>query len=85
MRVARTVLPRHRAFNPNKLRAVRTAHGLSRIELAERAGVSPFSLRDFERGISRPSVNTLAALADELNVPLDELVAREARPVTATG
>ena len=62
------------------LRAARAARGLSLRELAERLGVSPSLISQIETGRASPSVNTLYALAAELDVSLDELLFDERRP-----
>ena len=52
-----------------------TAHRLSRqlrvTELARAAGISPSLLSQIEKGRSRPSVSTLFAIAEALQVPVD--------------
>jgi transcriptional regulator with XRE-family HTH domain len=49
------------------LRHHRVVVGLTQEELAERAGVSPRSIGDIERGVSRaPQRNTVALLATAL-------------------
>ena len=52
-----------------------TANRLSRqlrvTELARAAGISPSLLSQIERGRSRPSVSTLFAIAEALQVPVD--------------
>lgn len=58
----------------DRLRAARTERGLSLRALAERLGVSPSLISQVERGLARPSVNTLYAMARELDVSLDELL-----------
>ena len=56
-----------------RLRAARQARALSLRDLAERVGVSASLISQVETGRARPSVNTLYALAAELEVSLDEL------------
>jgi transcriptional regulator with XRE-family HTH domain len=46
-------------------------------ELARMAGVSPSLISQIERGQSRPSVSTLFALADALEVPVDAFFAKD--------
>jgi transcriptional regulator with XRE-family HTH domain len=48
--------------------------------LAEQLGVSPSLISQVERGRARPSVNTLYAMARELDISLDELLFVDARP-----
>jgi transcriptional regulator with XRE-family HTH domain len=57
-----------------RLRAERQAHALSLRDLADRLGVSPSLISQIETGRARPSVNTLYAIATELNVSLDDLL-----------
>jgi transcriptional regulator with XRE-family HTH domain len=63
-----------------RLRAARTARGLSLRELAARLRVSPSLISQIETGRSNPSVSTLYAIADELDVSLDELLFNDRRP-----
>jgi transcriptional regulator with XRE-family HTH domain len=62
-----------------RLRAARTARGLSLRELAGRLAVSPSLISQIETGRSNPSVSTLYAIADELDVSLDELLFNDRR------
>jgi transcriptional regulator with XRE-family HTH domain len=63
-----------------RLRDARAARGLSLRALADRLGVSPSLISQVERGLAKPSVNTLYALASELEISLDELLFVDARP-----
>src|SRR5215212_8734311 len=54
-----------------RLAAHRARRGLKVSELARRVGVSPSLVSQIERGQSRPSVSTLFALAEALEVPVD--------------
>ncbi len=69
----------------DRLRVARSERGLSLRALAERLGVSASLISQVERGLARPSVNTLYAMARELEVSLDELLFIDARrtPVDA--
>ena len=58
----------------DQLRSRRREPGLSLRNLAERLGVSPSLISQIERGQSNPSVSTLYAIVNELDVPLDELL-----------
>jgi transcriptional regulator with XRE-family HTH domain len=58
----------------DRLRAARSGRGLSLRSLADRVGVSPSLISQVERGLARPSVNTLYAMARELDVSFDELL-----------
>ncbi|SDM39596.1 helix-turn-helix domain-containing protein [Allokutzneria albata] len=67
-----------------RLRSARAAAGLGVRELGRRIGVSGSMISQIEKGISRPSVSTLYAIANELGVTLDGLFtpAAPAEPVT---
>lgn len=54
-----------------RLAAHRARRGVRVSELARLVGVSPSLISQIERGQSRPSVNTLFALAEALQVPVD--------------
>ncbi len=55
------------------LKQLRTAHGMTQEELAERSGASVRSISDLERGISRfPRKDTVQLLADALQLSPDE-------------
>ncbi|MFF4776564.1 helix-turn-helix domain-containing protein [Microtetraspora fusca] len=56
-----------------RLKELRKRAGLSLRELARQAGVSPSLVSQIENGKSRPSVSTLYAFAQLLDVPIDEL------------
>jgi transcriptional regulator with XRE-family HTH domain len=58
-----------------RLREARTMQGLGVRELARRIGVTPSMVSQLERGKVMPSVTTLAAIARELELSLDELFA----------
>jgi transcriptional regulator with XRE-family HTH domain len=64
----------------DRLRLARGDRGLSLRALADRLGVSPSLISQVERGLAKPSVNTLYAMARELEVSLDELLFMDARP-----
>src|SRR5829696_4192965 len=54
-----------------RLAAHRARRGMKVSELARQIGVSPSLISQIERGQSRPSVSTLFALAEALEVPVD--------------
>ena len=64
-----------------RLRAERTARGLSLRDLASRLGVSPSLISQVETGRTSPSVSTLYAIANELDVSLDDLLFNDRRPM----
>jgi transcriptional regulator with XRE-family HTH domain len=62
----------------------RTRRGTKVSELARQVGVSPSLISQIERGQSRPSVSTLFAMAEALDVPVDAFFrdrGDDARPV----
>jgi transcriptional regulator with XRE-family HTH domain len=63
-----------------RLRSARSARRLSLRELAGRLGVSPSLISQIETGRANPSVSTLYAIANELDVSLDELLFNDRRP-----
>jgi DNA-binding XRE family transcriptional regulator/quercetin dioxygenase-like cupin family protein len=70
-----------------RIRAARTAGGLSLRELARRVGVSASQLSQIENGKSDPSVSTLYALVGELGLSLDAMLEQgpAASPAPAAG
>ena len=56
------------------IRAERARRGVALRPLASRAGVAATYLGEVERGLKEPSSETLARLADALEVPLAELL-----------
>lgn len=57
------------------LRVYRDLRGLTQTALAERADVNRVTVAELETGRKQGSLATLRALADALNVTLDDLVA----------
>ena len=70
-----------------RLAAYRAERGLRVAELAREIGVTPSLISQIERGQSRPSVSTLFALAQALDVPVDAFFreAAAASPPAAAG
>lgn len=62
-----------------RLTSHRVRRGLRVAELAREVGVTPSLISQIERGQSRPSVSTLFALAQALDVPVDAFF-RDAEP-----
>ncbi|MDQ7910354.1 XRE family transcriptional regulator [Phytohabitans sp. ZYX-F-186] len=54
-----------------RVAAFRTERGIRVSDLARHVGVSPSLVSQIERGLSRPSVSTLFAIAEALEVPVD--------------
>lgn len=57
-----------------KIKELRLEKKVTQKEIAEAIGVSPVSVQRFEYGSVRPSLDTLVALAEYFDVPLDFLM-----------
>lgn len=57
-----------------RITQLREAAGLTKIELARRAGINERTVRNLERGIYEPSLKTARGIADALGVPLHHLL-----------
>jgi transcriptional regulator with XRE-family HTH domain len=55
------------------IRAERKRLGLTQQELADRAGISGICISLYERGVTKPSLNTLRSLARVFGRSLDEM------------
>ena len=56
------------------LKKARTDAGITQAELAKRLGVTPQTVSQYERGIKKPKVETLARFADAMSVSIDSLL-----------
>jgi DNA-binding XRE family transcriptional regulator/quercetin dioxygenase-like cupin family protein len=63
-----------------RLAAHRGRRGMRVAELAREVGVTPSLISQIERGMSRPSVSTLFAIAQALDVPVDAFFREPAGP-----
>ena len=68
---------RPRASFAQRLRAHRTAAGLSRTALARKAKVAPLTVTNLERGVHRPRPGTLRKLSAPLGIEPEELLPRD--------
>ena len=66
-----------------RLAAHRGQRGMRVAELAREVGVTPSLISQIERGMSRPSVSTLFAIAQALDVPVDAFFREPPQPVAA--
>ena len=64
---------RAKGFSPRQLRAARLRAGYSQAQLAIRASLSSASVSAYERGKTTPTAPVLKALAEALQVQVDEL------------
>ncbi|QFZ17593.1 helix-turn-helix domain-containing protein [Saccharothrix syringae] len=71
-------------LTPSRLALARTRRGLTAAELAHKAGTSPASIGDYERGRRRPRPETAARLAAALGFPPGFLAAGDVPEVEAT-
>lgn len=63
-----------------RIKSIRVSKGFTQKQVADAIGVTEVSLQRFEYGSSRPSLDTLIALADYFDVSLDYLVGRSDVP-----
>src|SRR5215831_479771 len=66
-----------------RLAAHRAQRGMRVAELAREVGVTPSLISQIERGMSRPSVSTLFAIAQALDVPVDAFFREPPQPPAA--
>ena len=60
-----------------KIRRLRTAHGITQVELAHRLGVSKQSVSNWESNNIQPSIELLEKIAELFGVTTDYLLGRE--------
>ncbi len=61
----------------NRIRMLREAKGLSQRTVADRIGVTPGSVAQWELGMKNLSLRNLIALADLLGCTTDQILGRE--------
>lgn len=59
-----------------RIKELREAMGLTRVQLADRLGVSVVAVRKWELGMAKPNADKLPALADLLHCTIDALYGR---------
>lgn len=57
-----------------KIRAARTAQGLTQDELGGRCGIAGANIRKYELGKANPKYKTLIRIADALKIPVTDIV-----------
>lgn len=62
---------------PQRLRSIRIARGKKQREVAEYLGMKTRSYQFYEGGEREPPIDKLIAIADYLDVTIDELVGRD--------
>ena len=68
-----------------KIKDCREMAGLTRVQLADRMGVSKVAVRKWEVGLAKPSADKLPALAGLLGCTIDELFGRGGESGTTRG
>ena len=68
-----------------RIRSAREARGVSLREFAREIGVSPSLISQIERGRVRPSVGTLYAISNELELTFDDLFSSSEQPDVLAG
>ena len=73
------------AFHPDRLKALRTEHGWSQAELAERTDSDARQVSRYENGKVAPGLEAVIRIAETFNVSVDYLVIETAprRPLHA--
>lgn len=61
---------------PSRLRMLREREGKSRLVLSQLCGLPDSSIRRYERGEAKPTMDSLVAIADHFCVSIDYLVGR---------
>lgn len=59
-----------------RIKEIREAAGLTRIQVADRLGVTVVAVRKWETGLAMPNADKLPALADLLGCTIDALYGR---------
>lgn len=62
---------------PARLNAVRKSRHLTALAMADYLGVTIRTYRNYESGVSQPSLETLVRIANKLNVSVDYLLGRD--------
>ena len=57
-----------------KLKEIRTAHNLSQTQLAEKIGVKPHTVSQWESGARTPDILTVNNIAKVLDCSIDDLI-----------
>jgi len=63
-------------YSPARLRAIRVETGLTRPALAQRCGLSPGTIKDYESGRHVPGANALGRLATAMGCSVGDFYTR---------
>ncbi|MFF3912676.1 helix-turn-helix domain-containing protein [Streptomyces sp. NPDC001852] len=74
-----------RHFSGQLLRESRKAAGVSIEQLAISIGRSAYSVQEYQRGRVTPPIDVLAAMAEALGRPIEDLLIEDASSVIAAG
>ena len=66
----------------HRLPRLRELRDLNQVELADRAGMMPGAISQFESGTRAPSFESIVKLADALDISADYLMGRDCEPVS---
>lgn len=61
---------------PKRLQRLREREGKSRVVLSQLCGLPDSSIRRYERGEAKPTLDSLVAIADHFCVSIDYLIGR---------
>ncbi len=63
----------------SRIQYLRTKHGWTQAQLAERLYTTRGSINNWEQGISIPAMHVIVKIADRFNISLDYLIGRDDR------
>lgn len=63
-----------------RIKELREAMGLTRVQLADSLGVTVVAVRKWETGLAMPNADKLPILADALHCTIDALYGRRSHP-----
>lgn len=73
-------MPEKWPFSPLRLRGHRERRGLSRLALAARVGVHLDSIKSYEYGLNKPSLDVFLSLAGSLDISPNDLCVQPGEP-----
>lgn len=62
------------ASTGDKLKLLRLREGMTQKELADKLGVTPQNISQYERGLKKPKIETVQKMADALGVDVSEII-----------
>lgn len=70
------------AFNPTMLRLARESQGFTQTELGKASGIGQGTISKYEKGVTRPSEEQIAAIGEALQFPPSFFADRDDRPAS---